>query len=281
MSGEKRNLYCLLVGLLIIIGLISCSNNESVTPFQGADPISTPESIPGVYPPNPGSSKTTGLPLIRINNVMYQEYDTSTARIAQKLDDTWVFVGKIESFMHETREPVENFQANTNIIGAEVYHSSEGSIVVNARSNLPLVKGEEFFGDSIIVVIRYPIYPYSECRQYIAQELFGEVYTLLSATADYGNLLYANENMYELELILSPYNPQDDGMYHTSDYLGEILGQVPENEQPLENFFVNYIMIGVGAKVYRLPKEELFENKTGYGNNLELVIVVNTTGYFM
>ena len=66
-------------------------------------------------------------PLIYTNDTLYKYFrDTES----ESLDDGFVYIGKIESQVPQTQSPEENFQANTDIVGAKIYQSSNYLIVV-------------------------------------------------------------------------------------------------------------------------------------------------------
>ena len=152
-----------------------------------------------------------------------------------ELDDTWNYLGDINSVILDAL-PTANFQANTAIKGAKVYHSKNGSIKVNIHS-CEFVRPQEFYGDSIIIDF------YGRRSQYIAKDLISQVSEIYDICFDYGMLLRLNGVMYRVSSFMEFVESDSaegtfilDGDYV---YLGKILSSVPENELPTEDFQVN------------------------------------------
>ena len=185
-------------------------------------------------------------PLILLNDVMYKMYDDRPS-IEQDLIENWAYVGKVESCVGLSEIPKKNFQANTRIVGAELYHSNEGRIIIRNYSGAALVSVGEFFGDCIIVAFEGQYY------QYIALAEFGKVDELMRISADDGKLLLVNGVIYRLGMMKSRDDFQLDDTYI---YLGRIASKVSAYVHPTENFQSNSPFISVGSEIYEMPQSD-------------------------
>jgi hypothetical protein len=171
-------------------------------------------------------------PLIFANDELYQYHDHLIGHIPE-LDDNWTYIGEIMSTVQGDMIPSENLQANTEIIGAEIYHSLNSLIKVNSK---------EFYGDCIIVVFE------GQCSQYVSSMEHDSIEELLNATADDGMLLLIDGVMYRMRSTYSGGDDFQPGEKHK--YLGDIQDAVPAKERPVDSFQINNYF--VGAKVYQI-----------------------------
>lgn len=177
--------------------------------------------------------------LILVNGVMYYMYDNS-AGIAQMLDDSWVFVGKVESCVRSDTQPRRNLQSNHSIVGAEVYHSNEGYIrIANSSWGDPLK--DAVTGDSIIVVFE------GQFSLYLSEEAHADVLVIMDAAKRHS--LMVDGVIYSL---MSTTGGENISIPDSFVYLGKVESAVPIDEFPTENLQANRDIV-VGASVYRLP----------------------------
>ncbi|MDF2845650.1 MAG: putative entericidin like toxin protein [Herbinix sp.] len=66
-------------------------------------------------------------PFVFVNDTLYKRYKEVTSK---EMDDSYTFLGNIESSVSTFESPKENFQANDDIIGAEVYQSGDNIIIL-------------------------------------------------------------------------------------------------------------------------------------------------------
>jgi len=183
-----------------------------------------------------------------VNDVLYEIfYLEGQSTLIPEIDDSWVHVGKVESRVQGVR-PSENFQASSEseIVGADVYHSDTGRIILSPRAGFPpndFVRMDEIFVDSIIVDYR------GQRTMYIAKDLVNEVHRQFqSVDPDIGVLLHVNGELHRAGAYWEggDFRLEDDYIY-----IGVILSTVPENERPTEDFQVNNTLYPlIGAKVY-------------------------------
>lgn len=66
-------------------------------------------------------------PMIYVNDILYQRQKKVSE---EKLTEEYTYIGDIESTVPSSEAPRENFQANDDIIGAELYQYQNSIIVV-------------------------------------------------------------------------------------------------------------------------------------------------------
>jgi len=201
--------------------------------------LNNEKQLPGIPKPSaPRPSLQWALPpAVFVNDKYYQAFE-GRQQYVPHLDDNWVYLGDIRSAVPGYESPTTNFQANQDIIGAEIYHAQEGRILFAHLGDDYL--GEEVIGDSIIVVFE------GQRSVYISDEVRAEVQKIMDAVKRHS--LLVDDVMYSLMATLG------GGYSSLNDYifLGEVRSAVSLYEFPTENLQANRDIV-VGAKVYKLP----------------------------
>ena len=199
----------------------------------------------------------SAVPAVFVNDTWFRIFE-NRQHIVPDLDDTWVYLGNIQSSVPGWESPSMNFQTNDeSMIGAEIYHSSQARIrITNTAWNDPL--NEEITGDGIIVV-------FNGLRLlYITEETQSRVTDVMNKAARHSLML--DGVLYSLMATAG-----GGGFFLTDNhvFLGEVASTVSLNEYPAENLQANREIV-VGARVYRLPQNE----------NSDIVVFFNTDTRF-
>ena len=150
-------------------------------------------------------------------------------------------MGNIQESVSDS--PAKNFQANYNIVGAEIYHSDEGRIrITDSAWGDPL--NDEVIGDSIIVVYE------GQRSMYISDEARADVFAIINAAKRHS--LMVDGVLYSL---MSHSGGEPASIPDSYSFLGVVASAVPIDELPTENLQANRDVI-VGASVYKLPFHE-------------------------
>jgi len=181
-------------------------------------------------------------PLILVDGVCYWMYDDSVG-VAQQLNDSWAYVGKVRGRVSAGVRPKKNLHANHEIVGAEIYHSNEGRIRIrNTLWGDPI--NDEIIGNCVIVAFE------GQFTLYISEEAHADVYTIMD-TAERPSLMIDGV-VYSL---MSAVDDDDISIPDSFVYLGIVESTVPIENLPMEDFQANRSIV-VGASVYRLPSGE-------------------------
>ena len=188
-----------------------------------------------------------------VNDTLYEIYVLNSFGLSADipdLDDSWTYLGNIQSTVPHGELPNENLQANSEVKGAEVYHSSNGKIYVQT---FELVRPAEFYGDTIVIDYK------GQRSQYIATGLLDSIYEFYYASRERGVLLCINGVLYHMRAW-----HRDNNAFHLSDeytYLGVISSSMDENQRPTEDFQVNNTYpFFIGRQVYQLPPQDKTES---------------------
>jgi len=157
------------------------------------------------------------------------------------LDDSWTFLGVVQTVVELHKSPTENFQSNSFPIGARIYHSYEGRIpVTNNIWGEPI--DEEAFGNSIILV-------FDGTRVMLGSEEARDEFVRVMEANGVRKSLNIEGMVYSLMATVG------GGFITVEDYifLGEVMSSSDINEYPIENLQANRSSL-IGARVYRLPQ---------------------------
>jgi len=221
--------------MILLSVLTSCAGSGTVADSQyygGAYAESTPEM------------RWAAVPAVFVNDTWFRIFD-DRQHIVPELDDTWVFIGTLQSTVPGWESPTQNFQTNNEaMIGSEIFYSAGGCIAVNTCAwGDPI--DEVIIGDSIIVV-------YEGSRLYfISDEAHTEVMNVMNAFMRH--TIMVDGVMYSLMATAG------GGGFSLSDnhvFLGEITSTVSMDGYPTENLQANRNTL-VGAKVYKLPSGDI------------------------
>ena len=231
----------LLVLLVIVTG---CKRNDAEVKPQDGGSIYTS----GIVADEPDGNTTlstemhdAAVPAVFVNDTYFRIYD-DRQDVVPELDDTWIYLGSIQSSALGWEPPTQNFQTNNDLmIGAEIFHSYEGHIpVTNSVWNDPL--NEEVVGESIIVVFE------GKRILYITEKAHTEAYKIMGAVERHSLMVDG--------VIYSLMGSRSGGIEDNCIFIGEIASAVPIDEYPTEHLQANRNIV-VGMKVYRLPPGEI------------------------
>jgi hypothetical protein len=93
----------------ILSGCASTSETETISPTSDAAHF-------WIHPP-----------LVFVNNILYKRVEEVTNEAS---DDNSFYLGEITSKVSSDQSPTEDFQSNTEIVGAKIYQSGDDLIVV-------------------------------------------------------------------------------------------------------------------------------------------------------
>jgi hypothetical protein len=228
--------------LILLLTLTGCAGNGAIAGSQyngyGTSDIEELDE-------NTSEVRWAAVPAVFVNDTYFRVFTADEQQhIVPNIDDTWVYLGDIQSNVPGWESPTQNFQTNNaRMLGAKIYYSSEGRIpVTNSAWGDPLE--EEVIGDSIIVV-------FEDLRLlYISEDAHDKVIEIMNTVMRHS--LMVEGVMYSLMATAG------GGVFSLSDnhvFLGEIASAVPMDEYPAENLQSNRDVV-VGAKVYRLPAGE-------------------------
>ena len=207
------------------------------------------EGVPVHMPPPSGALP----PMVFVDDILYI---ISPMRHGPIMDESWTFIGEIESYVDNV-VPTGHLQSNfgtifaggefVNIADMRVYHSP------NALFRLPLYcderfgenEYEEFYSDAIVVVANGQHFPHaSEAVRDRSNEILSQRIS---------QKMFINDRLYVLRAWASGGGGRlDDGFV----FLGEIESSVSPNVIPTENFQANDEI--VGARVYKMPPDSEF-----------------------
>jgi hypothetical protein len=180
------------------------------------------------------------VPAVFVNDTWYRIYD-DRHDIIPELDNSWQFLGEIQSIAPAYESPAVNFQANFDQLGGKIYHNYEARIPVNTGS-WPAAINEEVIGDSIIVV-------FEEGRMLLISEVaHDEVMIIMESVMR--DSLFIDGYIYSLMGSAGGSVLDLDDDDHI--FLGVIHSAVSVHEYPSEHLQGNR-ETAVGAQVYRLP----------------------------
>jgi len=242
---------------ILLVTLAGCTENgASIDSHDGGNTAASNTHITDELTENTTSSPevhTAAVPAVFVNDIYFRFFDEKQ-NIVPDIDDTWAYLGNIQSSVPGWESPVQNFQTNNEqMIGAEIFHSSIGRIPITSSVwDDPL--NEEAVGDSIIVVFN------GQRILYISEEAHTEAYKVMSAVVRHSLMID--------EIIYSFMGSGNGVILNSYTYLGETTSAVPINEFPTKNLQSNREIV-VGMRAYRLPPED---------NND--IIVIYTDSYF-
>ena len=223
----KKSIAILLILAVIFSAFTSCRAGDEADGETGA------------AAPSP-ETRLDVVPAIFVNDTYFRIFADRRQNVPD-LDDTWVYLGNIDSATPEWESPAENFQTNEeSMMGAEIYRSFEGRIRIAAGTwGDPL--DEEVIGDSIIADIE------GTRSLYISEEAYSEVIKVMDAAVRQS--LMVDGVVYSL---MSVSGGESSSVPDSYIFLGEVMSAVPMREFPTENLQANRDSV-VGAQVYRLP----------------------------
>ena len=265
---KKTIVIALLVSLLTLLAACTPSYPRSADPQPSeGDRTKTPSETHGASEPalseggsaaSPPETHWAAVPAVFVNDTYFRIFADELYHPFPDLDDTWVFLGTIQSAAPGWEPPTQNFQTNNEaMIGAEIYFASGGRIPVSYSAwDDPI--DEEVFGDSVIVLFN------GSRLWYITEEAHSEVIEKMNAVERHS--LMVDGVMYSLMGSAGGGNLVIDGSYA---FLGEVLSSVPIDEFPTEHLQANRDFI-VGMKVYRLPP----------GDVNDIIVFLFTDAYF-
>jgi len=190
------------------------------------------------------------MPMIFAHDTLYS---ISPFNDNPELDENWVFVGEVESYVPTGSRPNNHLQTNFNnlisvdVVGvARVYHSPNALFRIRLHSEEVFTNQhifQDLHGDGIIIDIN------GQHFHFVSSLLSERINDIMAQRIP--QLLLVNDVLYNLVATSS------GGDFQLSDshvFLGEIASHVPPNEFPTDNFQANDII--VGARVYMLPQSE-------------------------
>ena len=231
--------------LVLLMPLTGCKGNDTEIKSQDGDSTFRSEIVADALDENTTPSPemhSSAVPAVFVNDTYFRVFD-DRQHIVPDLDDTWIFLGSIQSSASGWESPTQNFQTNNELmIGAEIFHSFEGHVpITNSVWGDPL--NDEVVGDSIIVVFE------GARILYITEELHAEAYKVMGAVERHSLMVDG--------VIYSLMGSRSGGyILDSCVYLGEITSTVPIDEYPTENLQANRDIV-VGMKVYRLPPGDI------------------------
>ena len=258
------------ITMVLIAAFISVLT-ACTTSYPSNPPDQTPEVSVPMVPSSPEVETTdtvptpamrwAAIPAVFVNDTYFRIFD-DRQHIVPDLDDTWVYLGNIRSAAPGGGKPTQNFQTtNDRMIGAEIYHSSEGRIpITESVWGDPL--DEEISGDCIIVVFE------DQRIMYVSEEAHSKAYQVMDAVVRHS--LMVDGVMYSfmgsgLDSDIVP-NPNDNYVF-----LGEVESAVPIDEYPAGNLQANRELV-VGMKAYRLPQND--------ANDIVVIVIADAYYYY-
>jgi len=233
-----------MIVLILLLTITGCRGNDANAEPQDGDGSHTANIAINELEADAESSRQMGsaaVPAVFVNDTYFRLFDNRQHNVPS-LDDTWVYLGTIQSSVQGWTYPTQNFQTNNVLmIGSEIYHSPEGRIkVTESVWGDPL--NEEVVGDSIIVFFE------GERLLYVSEEAHNEAYKVMDSVVRHSlmidGVIYSFMGSGRAGVIL------DDCVF-----LGEIISAVPIDEYPTENLQANRDIV-VGKNAYRLPPED-------------------------
>ena len=223
-----------LTGCAIVTGQTQ-SVDYQAAPYDGAA-HNTESHEPVIYWARP--------PAVFVNDTWFQIFQERNNQIPP-IDDSWTFLGTIQTIVAGHLPLTENFQSNMDLPGARIYHNYLARIpVTNNTWGEPI--NEEAFGESIIVV-------YENRRiMFIPEESMAKVLAVMKAGGERRSL-NIDGAVYSLMATAG------GGHFAISEghiFLGEIISSSDINEYPTENMQANRPDL-IGARVYRLPEGQV------------------------
>lgn len=164
--------------------------------------------------------------------------------IVPEIDDTWTYLGDVLETVPSYELPESNFQANTDIVGAEIYHCAESRIPVTISTWGDAID-EEIIGESIIVVFG------GQRLLYITESAHNEVMEVMENSVARSCIMVDGE----LYIFMGTVTGNDYPYSEEHIYLGEVTDAVSMNEYPTENLQANRDEV-VGAEAYQQPSED-------------------------
>jgi len=247
--------------LALLLALTGCRGNRAVPELQNKQNDGGAHSA-NIDVEEMGESTSemrwAAVPAVFVNDTYFRIYADELYQPFPDFDDSWIYLGNIQSAAPGWESPTQNFQTNNEaMIGAEIYHSSAGHIPVTSSVwGDPL--DEEIIGDSVIVVFE------NSRLWYITEEAHSETYKIMGAVERHS--LMVDGILYSLMGSAGGGNPVIDDSY---TYIGEVVSAVPMDEYPTEHLQANRDFV-VGMKVYRPP----------LGDNHEIIVFLYTNAYY-
>jgi len=252
-----------IVLLILLFAVTGCAGEDVIAGSQlgrenNAANISEERKAESATPP----SDTTWLavPAVFVNDTYFRIYADGQYHDIPDLDDTWVYLGSIQSAAPGWESPTQNYQTNNEtMIGAEIYYSSDGRIpVTNSTWGDPL--DEEIIGDSVIVIFgEFQLWYITEEAHLVVIEVMD---TVVRHSLMVDGVIYS---------LMATAGGGDFSLNENYIFLGEVESAVPMGEFPTENLQANRDTV-VGAKVYRLP--------AGEGNDIVVFFSDNNRFYY-
>jgi len=246
---KKTTLLVTILCLLLVV-LAGCDGNSN-TPSVEVDNIQTNSiATDFIYETE---MRWAAVPAVFVNDTWFRIFEDHQ-RIVPHLDDTWVYLGVIQSAVPGWESPVMNFQTNDErMIGAEIFHSSNAHIPVTNDAWGDPMNGE-IIGEGIVVI-------FGDLRiLYVAEETSAKILDLMNKVERHSLMIDG--------IIYSLMATVGGGVFSITEdhiFLGEVASDVSNNELPIENLQVNRNST-VGARVYRLPQ----------GENSDIVVFFNS-----
>ena len=242
----KKSVALSIVLLILLATITGCRGNDAEIKSQDVESTYTSDIVSDEpdesITPSP-EMHDAAVPAVFVNDTYFRIFD-DRQDIVPDVDDTWVYLGKIQGSVPGWKSPTQNFQTNNEaMIGAEIFFSSEGRIPVTSSAwGDPI--DEEIVGDIVIVVFE------GSRLWYISEEAHSEVIEVMNAVVRHSLMVDG--------VIYSLMGTAGGGDFSLSDnhiFLGEVVSAVAMDEYPTENLQANRDST-VGAKVYRLPQGE-------------------------
>jgi hypothetical protein len=232
--------------LFLLLTLAGCAGDGAIAGLQYDGHNNNTSKIDGEeLDENTSEVRWAAVPAVFVNDTYFRVFTADEQQhIVPQIDDTWVYLGDIQSNVPGWQSPTQNYQTNNErMLGAEIYYSSEGRIpVTNSAWGDPLE--EEVVGVSIIVV-------FEDLRLlYISEEAHDELIEVMNTIMRPS--LMVDGVMYSL---MATAGGGDFSLSDNHIFLGEIASATPMDEYPTENLQSNRDIV-IGAKVYRLPSGE-------------------------
>jgi len=243
----------LILAVALFVVLAGCGNSN-----QGKDTLPPAPTHDDTTPPAAPSARP---PSVFVNDTYYQIFESRQSAVPE-LDESWDYLGTVQSEVSLSETPTGNFQASGSGIGAEIYHSYDGRIPLYYMDDY---LGEKY-GDSIIVVFN------GQRSLYISNDVRDEIYRIFDTVQLH--CLLVDGDMYKLRSIAG------GGDFSLSDsyiFLGEVNSAVSLYELPTENLQANRELV-IGAKVYRLPADETEDIVVFHDSNLRYYYARYFTG---
>ena len=174
---------------ILLLVLTGCAGNKAIAELQyGGAPNAA--NIGRDELDEASEMRWAAVPAVFVNDTYFRIYADELHHHVPDLDNTWVYLGNVQSAVPGWESPTQNFQTNNEaLIGAEIYYSSGGRIpVMNSVWNDPLE--EEIIGDIITISFE------GSRLWYISEEAHTDAFEVMDAVVRHS--LMVDEVMYSL-----------------------------------------------------------------------------------